>query len=48
VDQLRDDVAAGRVHLALSFPSADPRVVWVDQQCRAVPSKDPTFRVHVC
>jgi 4-amino-4-deoxy-L-arabinose transferase-like glycosyltransferase len=48
VDQLRDDVAAGRFHLVLSFPSTDPRIVWVDQHCRAVPSKDPTFRVHDC
>jgi 4-amino-4-deoxy-L-arabinose transferase-like glycosyltransferase len=48
VDQLRDDVAAGRFHVVLSFPSTDPRIVWVDQHCRALPSKDPTFRVHIC
>jgi hypothetical protein len=48
VDQLRDDVAAGRFHVVLSFPSTDPRIVWIDQHCRALPSKDPTFRVHVC
>ena len=48
LDQLRADVAAGRFHTVLSFPSTDPRLVWVDQHCRALPSKDPTFRVHEC
>lgn len=48
LDQLRADVAAGRFHVVLSFPSADPRLVWVDQHCRALASKDPTFRVHDC
>jgi 4-amino-4-deoxy-L-arabinose transferase-like glycosyltransferase len=48
LDQLRADVAAGRFHVVLSFPGTDPRLVWVDQHCRALPSKDPTFRVHEC
>ncbi len=48
VDELRADVAAGRFHVVLSFPSTDPRTAWVDQHCRALPSKDPTFRVHEC
>ncbi len=48
LDQLRADVATGRFHVVLSFPSADPRLVWVDQHCQALPSKDPTFRVHDC
>jgi 4-amino-4-deoxy-L-arabinose transferase-like glycosyltransferase len=48
LDQLRADVAAGRFHVVLSFPGTDPRFLWVDQHCRALPSKDPTFRVHDC
>ncbi|WP_433801623.1 glycosyltransferase family 39 protein [Actinomycetospora sp. CA-084318] len=48
LDQLRDDVAAGRFHVVLSFPSTDPRLVWVAQHCRAERSVDPVFEVHVC
>jgi 4-amino-4-deoxy-L-arabinose transferase-like glycosyltransferase len=48
LDQLRDDVAAGRFHVVLSFPSTDPRLVWIAQHCRAQRSVDPTFQVHVC
>jgi AcrR family transcriptional regulator len=48
LDQLRADVAARRFRLVLPFRSTDPRLVWVDQHCRALPSKDPTFRVHEC
>jgi 4-amino-4-deoxy-L-arabinose transferase-like glycosyltransferase len=48
LDQLRGDVATGQFHLVLSFPGTDPRLVWIDQHCRATPSEDPTFRVHVC
>ena len=43
-----DRLAAAPFHVVLSFPSTDPRLVWVDQHCRALPSKDPTFRVHDC
>jgi hypothetical protein len=48
LDQLRADVAVGRFHVVVSFPGTDPRLVWVDEHCRALPSKDPTFRVHDC
>ncbi|GAA4848196.1 glycosyltransferase family 39 protein [Actinomycetospora corticicola] len=48
LDQLRADIAAGRFHVVLSFPSTDPRFVWVAEHCRAQRSLDPTFQVHVC
>jgi hypothetical protein len=48
LDRLRADVAAGRFHVVLAFPSTDPRLEWVDAHCQASPSKDPTFQVHYC
>ncbi len=48
LDQLRADVAAGRFHLVLSFPSTDPRFVWIDQHCRPLQQATKGFVDHYC
>lgn len=48
LDRLRADVAAGRFHLVLSFPSTDPRFVWIDQHCRALHEATKGFVDHYC
>ncbi|TCK19896.1 glycosyltransferase family 39 protein [Pseudonocardia endophytica] len=48
LDELRADVAAGRFHLVLAFPSHDPRIVWVATHCRHLGRTPPPFRDYVC
>jgi hypothetical protein len=46
--QLRADIAAGRFHLVLAFPSADPRLVWIAAHCRQLPGGQPPFVSYYC
>jgi hypothetical protein len=46
--QLRADIARGAFHLVLAFPGDDPRLVWIDQHCRPLPSAAPPLQNHYC
>jgi len=48
LDQLRGDIAHGRFHLVLTFPSQDPRVVWISRHCPAVGRATPPFLDYYC
>jgi hypothetical protein len=46
--QLREEIATGRFHLVLTFPSPDPRVVWISRHCRPVGRSAPPLRDYYC
>jgi hypothetical protein len=48
LSQLRGDIAAGRFHLVLAFPSGDPRLAWVAGHCRRLPGGPPPFVSYYC
>jgi 4-amino-4-deoxy-L-arabinose transferase-like glycosyltransferase len=48
LSQLRADIAAGRFHLVLAFPSGDPRLVWIAGHCRQLPGGQPPFVSYYC
>jgi hypothetical protein len=47
LDQLRTDIAHGRFHLVLAFPSRDPRLVWISGHRRHLRSAPP-FLAYYC
>ncbi|MGH3670828.1 MAG: hypothetical protein ACRDSH_09340, partial [Pseudonocardiaceae bacterium] len=46
--QIQRDIARGAFHLVLAFPSHDPRLVWIAQHCRRLPSTAAPFRGFYC
>ena len=48
VAKLRADVAAGALHTVLFVPVKDPRIAWVVQNCRFVPTRVPIVRTYYC
>lgn len=48
VATLRADVASGAVHTVLLVPTSDPRVTWVVENCRLVPTRVPVVRTYYC
>jgi 4-amino-4-deoxy-L-arabinose transferase-like glycosyltransferase len=48
VPQLRDDVARGRFHLAVTFTSSDPRITWIATHCHALNRFPKPFHDYYC
>jgi 4-amino-4-deoxy-L-arabinose transferase-like glycosyltransferase len=48
VAALRADVATGALHTVLLVPVPDPRVTWVIDNCRFVPTRVPIVRTYYC
>jgi 4-amino-4-deoxy-L-arabinose transferase-like glycosyltransferase len=48
LDELRADIASGRFHLVLTFPSSDPRLVWIARHCRPLNRVAPPFHDYFC
>lgn len=48
VAALRADVASGALHTVLLVPTRDPRVTWVVEHCRSVPTKVRIVRTYYC
>lgn len=48
LDELRADIAEGRFHLVLAFPSGDPRLEWIGRHCRHLKGSAPPFQEYYC
>lgn len=48
VTTLHADVASGALHTVLVVPTRDPRVAWVIENCRFVPTRVPIVRTYYC
>jgi hypothetical protein len=48
VATLRADVASGALHTVLLVPTRDPRVAWVAEHCRIVPTRARIVRTYYC